>query len=182
VALRISHRISSGSQSGVTHERLSGDFCEEKVMEFEINDDPPRYPLYVGGLTGWSAPGVDVLSFDSFEKRASFLAAEKKDAALVSRFIEVKGRRDSGAKIDLRDNELQAARSFGSKYYLYRIYDRGNDCYSLAILKNPLNDRKGRRRFYEINLDASTQTEQFDLSAGLTRYAYMRGSCVDTIT
>ncbi len=86
-----------------------------------------------------------------------------------------------GAKIDLRDNELSAARRFGSKYYLYRVYDRGNGEYSLAILKDPLNDRSGRRRFYEMDLDAAHQTERFDLAQGLTKDAYMRGSRFDTI-
>jgi hypothetical protein len=151
-------------------------------MEFEMHSDPPRYPLHVAGVTGWNSPGVDILSFDSAEERAAFLAAETKHASMVNRFIEVKGRRDSGAKIDLRDNELSAAQRFGSKYYLYRVYDRGDGDYSLAILKDPLNDRSGRRRFYEINLDAADQTERFDLAGGLTKDAYMRGSRVGTIT
>jgi hypothetical protein len=174
VALRISHRPSSGPRI-TQHERVSGDFCEEKVMEFELYSDPPRYPLHVAGITGWTSPGVDILSFDSPEERAAFLAAETKQASMVSRFIEVKGRRDSGAKIDLRDNELSAARRFGRKYYLYRVYDQGNGGYGVAILKDPLNDLTGRKRFYEVNLDAARQTERFDLSAGLTKDAYMRG-------
>ena len=151
-------------------------------MEFELHGDPPRYPLHVAGITGWNSPGVDILSFDSPEKLAEFLDAKEKHAHMVSRFIEVKGRRDSGAKIDLRDNELSAARRFGPKYYLYRVYDQGNGDYSLAILKDPLNDLTGRTRFYEINLDSARQTERFDLSAGLTKDAYIRGSRFDATT
>jgi hypothetical protein len=181
VALRISRRPSLGPRT-TQHERVSGDFCEEKVMEFELHSDPPRYPLHVAGITGWSSPGVDILSFDSPEERAAFLAAETKQASMVSRFIEVKGRRDKGAKIDLRDNELSAARRFGRKYYLYRVYDQGNGSYGVAILKDPLSDLTGRKRFYEVNLDAATRTEQFELSAGLTKDAYIRGSRVDPIT
>ena len=181
VALRISRRHSSIPR--ITQaERVSGDFCEEKVMEFELHGDPPRYPLHVAGITGWNSPGVDILSFDSPEKLAEFLDAKEKHAHMVSRFIEVKGRRDSGAKIDLRDNELSAARRFGPKYYLYRVYDQGNGDYSLAILKDPLNDLTGRTRFYEINLDSARQTERFDLSAGLTKDDYIRGSRFDATT
>jgi len=176
IALRITQRQTTGSRNIGGHQRVSGDFCEEKVVEFEKKSDPPRYPLHVGGLTGWNAFGVDILSFDTAEKRAAFLAAEKKDEKLVARFIEVKGRRDSGAKIDLRDNELTAARSFGKKYYLYRVFERGDGSYGLAILKDPLNDSKGRRRYYEVNLDAAARTEEFNLVGGLTKEAYMQGS------
>ena len=176
IALKITRRTATGTRNIGGHQRVSGDFCEEKVIEFEMNSEPPRYPLHVGTFTGWSAFGVDILSFDTAEKRASFLAAEKKDEKLISRFIEVKGRRDRGAKIDLRDNELEAARRFGKRYYLYRVFEQGDGGYGLAILNDPLNDRKGRRRYYEVNLDAADRTEEFNLVAGLTKEAYMQGS------
>jgi len=53
-----------------------GTFCEYKAMEFEEHDTAPRFPVRVGNITGWHAPGVDVLSFASAEERASFLAGD----------------------------------------------------------------------------------------------------------
>jgi len=68
-------------------------------MEFEEHDTPPRFPLKVGNVTGWHAPGVDLLSFASAEDKERFLARERREE-LVLRFIEVKGRSSDGAKLD----------------------------------------------------------------------------------
>ena len=154
----------------------NGTFCEAKVMEFESSDTPARFPIPVGQVTGLDAPGVDVLSFESEEKRRLFLSAEKRDWSLVARFIEVKGRKDGAAKIDLRDNALTAAREHKGRYYLYRVFDRGDGTYGLAILKNPLHDARGTRQYYEINLDAAVGTEEYDLTGGMTETAYMAAS------
>jgi hypothetical protein len=43
-----------------------------------------------------------------------------------------------------------------------------------------MNELTGRKRFYEVNLDAARQTEGFDLSSGLTKEAYMRGTRVSS--
>ena len=91
----------------------------------------------------------------------------------MARFIEVKGRKDSAAKIDLRDNALTAAREHKGRYFLYRVFDRGDGSYGLAILKNPLHDARGIRQYYEVNLDAAAGTEEYDLTGGMTEAAYV---------
>jgi hypothetical protein len=172
VALRVTRTIHAEDRSITTYERVRGDFCEAKVVEFE--EQRGRFALHVGKITGFDASGVDVLSFSSAEQRAAFEAAERKDAMLVERFIEVKGRRDSGAKIDLRDNELSAAFRFANKYYIYRVFDRRDGTYAFAILQDPLRARGGRKRFYEVNLDSADGTRRFELAGGLTKDAYLR--------
>ena len=149
-----------------------GLFCEYKAIEFEENDTPPRFPVRVGNITGWDAPGVDVLSFASAEDRANFLAGDHSEAR-ITRFIEVKGRSSEGAKIDLRDNELEAARKYKDKYFLYRVFDRNDGSYALAILKNPLADETGVKVVYEVNLDAATRTEEFNIVGGWSESSYL---------
>ncbi|MCI0534980.1 MAG: DUF3883 domain-containing protein [Verrucomicrobiales bacterium] len=115
--------------------------------------------------------GVDVISFATEQDKDQFLNGDRRDT-LVARFIEVKGRASEAAKIDLRDNAVKAARRYQDKYYLYRVFDRGNGFYELAILKNPINDETGARAFYEINLEAATRTEEFSLAGGITESTY----------
>jgi Domain of unknown function (DUF3883) len=140
-------------------------------MEFEENDTPQRFPIRVANVTGWRAPGVDVLSFASEQDRRHFLAGDRRES-LVERFIEVKGRSTEGATVDLRGNELAAAQRHREKYFLYRIFDRGDESYGLAILRNPLSDETGLATVYEVNLDAATRTEQFRIDGGLARRMY----------
>ena len=140
-------------------------------MEFEECDTPPRLPVRVAGITGYEAPGVDVASFGTAQDKDQFLKGDRRDS-LVARFIEVKGRASEAAKIDLRDNAVKAARRYQDRYYLYRVFDRGNGSYELAVLKNPINDETGARAFYEINLEAATRTEEFSLAGGITESTY----------
>lgn len=112
-----------------------------------------------------------MLSFASAEDRANFLAGDHSEAR-ITRFIEVKGRSSEGAKIDLRDNELEAARKHKDKYFLYRVFDRSDGSYALAILKNPLADETGVKVFYEVNLDAATRTEEFNIVGGWSESSY----------
>ena len=149
-----------------------GLFCEYKAIEFEEHDTPPRFPVRVGNITGWDAPGVDVLSFASAEDRANFLAGDHSEAR-ITRFIEVKGRSSEGATIDLRDNALKAVRKHKDKYFLYRLFDRGDGSYALAILKNPLADETGVKVFYEVSLDAATRTEEFNIVGGWSESSYL---------
>mgnify|MGYP001614123306 CR=1 FL=1 len=150
-----------------------GTFCEYKAMEFERNDAPARYPVRVGNITGWNSPGVDVLSFASEEDRGIFMGGDHREA-LVARFIEVKGRSSEGAKIDLRDNALRAAQKYNEKYFLYRLFAKGDGTHELAILRSPLNDETGVRAFYEINLDAAKRTHEFNLVGGITENSYLK--------
>jgi hypothetical protein len=148
-------------------------FCEYKAMAFEEHDTPPRFAVRIGNNTGWQAPGVDVLSFASVEDKAHFLAGDHSEAC-IARFIEVKGRSSEGAKIDLRDNALIAARKYKDKYFLYRIFERNDGYYEFATLKNPLADETGVNAFYEVNLEAATRTEAFNLMGGLSEDSYLK--------
>jgi len=172
IACRVTRALSSARYYyGRARRVTDGTFCEYKAMEFEECDTPPRFPLRVAGITGYEAPGVDVLSFASEQDRTRFMNGDHRDT-LVARFIEVKGRASEAAKIDLRDNAVKAARRYQDKYYLYRVFDRSNGSYELAVLKNPINDETGARAFYEINLEAATRTEEFSLAGGITESNY----------
>jgi hypothetical protein len=172
IACRVTRTLSPGPHYyGGARRVTDGTFCEYKAMEFEECDTPPRFPLRVAGVTGYEAPGVDVLSFATEEDRTLFKKGDHRDTIIV-RFIEVKGRASEAAKIDLRDNAVKAARRYHDKYYLYRIFDRGTGSYELAVLKNPINDETGARAFYEINLEAATRTEEFSLAGGITEFSY----------
>ena len=174
IACRVTRTLSSSPRSfGGTRRVTDGTFCEFKAMEFEKCDTPPRFPVRVGNITGFQAPGVDVLSFATEQDRDQFIAGDRRDT-LVARFIEVKGRSSEGAKIDLRDNAVKAARKYQDKYYLYRVFDRGNDTYELAVLKNPIADETGVHPFYKVNLEAATRTEEFSLAGGISEGSYLK--------
>jgi hypothetical protein len=173
VECRVSRQGPTGPRKRTESRRVTdGLFCEYKAIEFEEHDTPPRFPVRVGNITGWAAPGVDVLSFASAADRATFLAGDHSEAR-IARFIEVKGRSSEGATIDLRDNELEAARKHKDKYFLYRVFDRGDGSYSLAILQNPLADETGVKAFYEVNLDAATRRTEFNIVGGWSESSYL---------
>ena len=172
IACRVTRTIGTGIRCfGGTRRVTDGTFCEYKAMEFEQCGMPPRFPVRVGNVTGFQSPGVDILSFATEQDKEKFIAGDRRDT-LVARFIEVKGRSTEGAKIDLRDNAVNAARKYQDRYYLYRVFDHGNGSYELAVLKNPIADETGVRPFYEVNLDAATRTEEFSLAGGITENSY----------
>jgi len=169
IECRVTRQQSSGPRSLSGTRRVTDwVFCERKVIEFEEHASPPRFPVLVGNVTGWKSPGVDILSFVSAKDREFFLAAETKDAALVARFIEVKGRSAEGARIDLRGNELTAAQTHRARYFLYRLFDRGNHTYDVAVLQDPIGDPMGARSVVEINLEVALGTEEFQIVGGLS--------------
>ncbi len=128
-------------------------------MEFEESSDPPRFPILVGRITGVDAPGCDVLSFASAEDRAGFKNPETRDWAKVLRFIEVKGRSSAAAKIELKDNELKAARTYKDRYYLYRFYIERPGVFLVAALKDPLGAEEGTSTAVHIDLERARSTE-----------------------
>jgi len=73
-------------------------------------------------LTGTEAPGCDILSFENATDRNNFKSGKDRNTDQVKRFIEVKGRKSQGAKIELRGNEKDAARKYGDRYYLCKRY------------------------------------------------------------
>ena len=80
----------------------------------------------------------------------------------------MKGRSAEGATIDLRGNELTAAQTYRGRYFLYRVFDKGDHTYEIAVLRDPLGDAKGARAVVEINLEAAAGTEEFQIVGGLS--------------
>lgn len=168
VKLRVQRKPSKGDkrQSG---SRLvtDGEFCEKKIMEFELSDTPPRFPLHVGRVTGYNGPKCDILSFVSRESRQSF--KKTMNPGLIERFIEVKGRSNDLASILLQGNELDAARNYADRYYLYRLYVAGDGDYELSILQDPLHDPDAAIDILEINFEIAQSTRRFDLAGGIKK-------------
>lgn len=174
VSERVSHIAHAERQASSRERRVAdGSFYEEKAMEFEQCNAPPRFPLRVGHITGSQSPGVDLLSFVSAEHERKFRDGDHSES-LVERFIEVKGREDKEAKITLEGNELEAAKKYREKYYLYRISDSGDNRCQIAILKNPLSDATGTRWHCEVDLDAATGTERFEHKGGVSAESYAK--------
>lgn len=170
IPLRIQKKSRGSSGGGFvshTHPIANGDFCERKTEEFEIMDSPPRWPLLVSHITGFEAPGCDVISFSSEEDKKQFLEDPKNRGELIARYIEVKGRSDKNARIDLKGNELNAAMNYKDKYFLYRYYEEKPGHFILSILQNPLNEKEALSKIFEINLEKAISTEAYELVGGL---------------
>ena len=149
------------------HQIVDGHFCEEKTLEFEEKDTPPRYPLLVSHITGYKAPGCDVVSFISLEDRKKFLQDPISNGALINRFIEVKSRSDKRARIDLKGNELDAAIKNKEKYFLYRFFEEGPGHLIVSILQDPYEQKEAINPIYEVNLEQADNTQVFELVGGL---------------
>ena len=115
-----------------------GELCEKKAEEFEKQDTPPRFPLRVGHITGYDAPGCDLFSFETDADRAAFIDPQTRNESLISRFIEVKGRSSRDAEIELKGNELTAARKYNDHYYIYRLHENGDGSFQVSVLQDPL--------------------------------------------
>lgn len=151
-----------GGKSISHRQVVDGDKCETIAMAFEEQNDVPRFALGVGHITGLDAPGFDLASFASAEDRAVFQNPETRDWSKVQRFIEVKGRSSSTAKIELKGNELKAARKYGDRYYLYRFYEESDGQYMVSILDNPLTAEEAKTQIVELDLDRAKQTQRFE--------------------
>lgn len=154
----------TGGQSQA-YQPVNGDLSEQKIMEIEESVDPPRYPILVGQYMGNEGLGCDILSFSSENDRERFRSNKCRDLRLVERFIEVKGRRNKGASIELRGNEKDAAKKYASKYYLYRLFKSTEDVFSLSILQNPLNDVDAIEHSLYVHMDRSKHREEFEITA-----------------
>lgn len=160
---KITVKKTSSSRSNRGLRRVTdGDLCERKAMEFEENSSPRRYPLAVGHITGFEAPGVDILSFASEEDRERFREPETRNEDLVERFIEVKGRSNPSAKIELKGNELKKAQKERSRYYIYRVY-KAEDEFMISVLQNPLDCEEAITDAVWVDLDKAESTERFSL-------------------
>jgi len=150
-----------GTTSG-RRQMVDGDKCERMAIAFEEQSDPPRFALGVGHITGEEAPGFDLVSFDSSEERDIFQIPETRDWSKVRRFIEVKGRSSSSARIELKGNELTAARKYGDRYYLYRFYEASDGQYLVSILENPLAAEEAKAQIIEVDLERAYATQRFE--------------------
>lgn len=153
----------TGGGGSISYTPLSGELCEMQVCEIEESFETPRFPLRVGHLTGDHAFGCDILSFATEEAREQFRSNENRDLNLVERFIEVKGRKDRQAEIELRGNEKKSALKYRDKYYVYRISQLSAHSFTLSILKNPLLDPEVVDHSVYIDLDRSSKTEVFEI-------------------
>src|SRR5262249_22024313 len=135
--LQIRKVVSPGGRTGYRRRVTDGDFCERKAMEFEEASDPPRWPLRVSQVMGTEGPRCDIMSFATMEAREAFRRGANRDLNSVLRFIEVKGRRDAGAIIELKGNELSAAERYGDQYFLYRLFEAEDGTFELSVLNNP---------------------------------------------
>ena len=175
VACQVTRRISSSQRTErAVYQVTNGDYCEYKAMEFEANDSPPRFPLRVGQVRGYEAPGVDVLSFATEADCRLFQDGKGTDESLVARFIEVKGRASAGAVITLKGNALERAKYLRDRYYIYRFIDNGGGSCDIAVLRNPLAAPTGVETVYEVNLSAATSREEFMLTGGVTESNYLQ--------
>ena len=120
------------------HRVTDADRCEELAERFE--ESQGRFPLRVSTLQGTEGFGCDILSFSTREGRQQFIESEGKSIRLVQRFIEVKGRSLQKGTIPLEGNELEAARRYRERYYVYRVYEAvsGRE-WEVVELGNPLD-------------------------------------------
>lgn len=165
--MRIQRKSGKHSKHTPTNRVIDPEFVERIVMEIEASFQPSRYPLRVGQLMGSDAPGCDILSFNSAEQRDNFQSGEDRGMDKVLRFIEVKGRKNEDAEIELRGNEKNAAVKYGDRYYLYRIYNSSKNDYILSILQNPLNSDEALEASVYVHIDRAKKMEQYEISGGI---------------
>ena len=144
------------------------EFIERKVLEIENSFQPARYPLRVGHIVGFDAPGCDILSFKTEDHREKFRSGKDRNINNVIRFIEVKGRKNEGAEIELRGNEQNAAVKYGKRYYLYRLYQADKNKFILSILQDPINADEAIEPSVYVHLDRASTTEQYEITGGST--------------
>lgn len=162
--LRIKKSSSSIGGQSAGYKSISGDSYESKVLEIEESFEPPRFGLLVGQYMGEEGLGCDILSFRTKEQRDHFKCSEKRDLSTVERFIEVKGRANASASVELRGNEKEAAKKYGHKYYIYRLTPTYSDCLKLSILNNPLNLVEVIEHSVHVHIDRSDKKEDFDVA------------------
>ncbi len=145
---------------------VDGGRCERMAMAFEERDTPRRWALEVGHITGTEAPGIDLLSFDSEDDLQAFTTHKPRDWSKVSRFIEVKGRSSSTAKIELKGNELRAARNYKDRYYLYRFYEEDTGRFFVSILRDPVAADEAQTTIIEFDLERAKTTQRYKFTLG----------------
>ena len=167
--LQVKTVATAGTRTVSEHRVTDGDFCERKAMEFEEASDPARWPLPVGQIMGTEGAGCDLLSFASQEALEAFRQGPTHDLNSVIRFIEVKGRGNAGASIELRGNELSAAERYGERYFLYRLFEADDGTFELTVLQNPLMHKKALQPAVHVIMQRTDAMQRFSLSGGLKK-------------
>lgn len=144
------------------HRVTDGVLCERLAFAFE--EEQGRFPIAMDNITGTDGAGCDIFSFDSEETRSRFKSIVPREMTLVARFIEVKGRGDARAKIDLRGNEFDCARRESKRYFLYRFYESGSGDYSLTLLQDPIHQEEAISHSVTIDLEAASASLRYELS------------------
>lgn len=142
--------------------RADGEIGELLAVMFEQHAG--RHPLRVGHITGYLAPGCDVLSFRSSEERDEFLSGQERNSALVDRFIEAKAR--SSGTIELTGHEWNAARQWGARYFVYRFErdtERPTD-YLLTVLRDPQTAVEAQIPVIHLSLDRAQRAERYRIN------------------
>ncbi|MDP2208588.1 MAG: DUF3883 domain-containing protein [Bacteroidota bacterium] len=141
--------------------------CEELAVVFEESEI--RFPIKVSDIVGYKGPKCDVLSFSSAEQRIIFqqLSSDEKNINDVERFIEVKGSVNEKGAIDLKGNELTAAKIYSNKYFLYRMYEKTQNEYYVLIVVNPLNQKEALEEIWEIIPDRAKDATRFHIEIGI---------------
>lgn len=121
IAWRVHAKRSSKDRAVQARRVTDGDRCEELAERFE--ESQGRFPLKVSVFQGTQGFGCDLLSFDSPTDRTEFERENGRPLSLVRRFIEVKGRSSARGSVPLAGNEKNAAREYGRRYYIYRVYE-----------------------------------------------------------
>jgi hypothetical protein len=165
--VQVTSRKSHGTTT--THRVVDGDFCKRKAIEFEEATDPPRFPLLVSHIVGFDGPLCDIVSFSTEANRTAFRFGPTRDLTLVARFIEVKGRSNEVATIELKGNELTAAEGYRARYYLYRLFEFDDGNFELAVLQNPLDHKDALQPAVHVSLDRAVATLRFLLTDGIQK-------------
>lgn len=141
--------------------------CQDLAVAFEESEE--RFPVKVSDIVGYRGPKCDVLSFSSVEQRNEFqqLSSVEKSINNVERFIEVKGSVNEKGTIDLKGNELTAARIYTNKYFLYRMYEKTQNEYYVLIVVNPLNQKEALEEIWEVIPDRAKDASRYHIEIGI---------------
>ncbi len=145
------------------HQVTDSELCENLAYQFEANEG--RFPLRVGHVVGKQGFGCDILSFNDDDSRNRFRENRSRDSVKVERYIEVKGRKSGSSDVELKGNELLAAKQHKEKYFIYRLFKLDGDSYELGILSAPTQRRDVIQEAVYVDLIRSDKTERYRLSS-----------------
>lgn len=160
------HALGAGFGGGRRYPGVSpavGEAGERLAELFE--ESQGRFPTRVGGITGYQGFGCDVVSFRSAEDRELFRRGGT-DAQSIDRFIEAKAR--TQGSVDLTGNELNAARKWRERYFIYRFQRESGtpSDYLLTILQDPIAAYEAQTPVIHFSLERAVASKKYRLSSG----------------